>query len=714
MATTNLAEKEELVGAVVSEISTLVNTYKSHREEVDEMNRIADYMYSCAQNRSIESAEKGKGMNMDEDTRANVGSALFHRIVNQLASQLEAVLLSKPDLWKYVTFSEEDNDSTKDGENRAKQMNLLAKYTLKQDQFLERLPMFSRMLFKRSNIFAKIQQVREESNVTRKEPVYEIVTDEITGEARPIIVSEKDVSESKITKNFPSVTFPPCDSIYLDRNIADMQQQYCVAMLSKQTRAEIFQGVTAGWYSEEQYKKIGENEAWDGQSESVSLQDKEEARNQTVDSEKQKDLFLVWDVYINLPLTDSGEMDTKGEEMPERYWLTLIGNDIGSSVCVRFEKNPEPDNEIPLKDIHVYPDDGDRMYHTTTAELCRSAYSVDCTLLALALDNMGLANDPVKTVVDTAHSIKDFTYRKGAVWHVSDQNAVKTFDVRDNTQPTLMLKNEVEQQMMTAMSMDKGQLGQSQGARTSASEATFINRNSMQPHLSQIRYILMQLLPWMARKEMSYWGAYGLPEQVVQIADENKQYHRINPTEVDGEFDVKVEIIDEYESDILKQQNLQSLLNIIASNEWLQKSSTEEVDGPSMFKEICKSMKLDPSTFLRSSSGGDAERRAREDVELMLYSGEYAEVRDDSDFKVHLRVKEQELVRWKGVEQQAVDKGIRVDLLAQHVAELKEKIRTGASPVPQQQEQMQMQTEEPTVGQEQGQAISTAMEGRQI
>jgi len=719
---TNLVENEEVVAAAVSKINTYVENYRAQRSAVDEMNKIADYMYSCAQNRTIESSEKSVGMNMDKDTRANVGSTLYHRIINQLASQLEAVLLSKPDLWRYVTYSEENSDATKDGESRAKQGNLLARYTLKVDEFLERVPSFARMLYKRSNIFAKVEQVRIEDVVKSKEPVFELQDAPESGEQIPVIVDEKDVTETKIVENHPSITFPPPSSIFLDATIADMQQQVCVALVSKKTKAELNHGVKNGWYSQEAFDKLTESELWDGSTENESLDDKEDARGNSIDSQTQDDLYLVWDVYINLPLTESGEIDSEGEVIPERYWLTLVGNTIGSAACLRFEKNPEPDNEIPLKDIHVYPDDGDRMYHTTTAEINRSAYSADCTLLALALDNMGLANDPPKTVLMGSHAVKDFTYKKGATWHVYDHNAIKPWDVRDNTAPTLYLKNEVEKQMMTAMGIDKAFVGQSQGARTSASEATFINRNSMQPHLSQIRYILMQLLPWMARKYMSYWNAYGLPEQVVQIADENKQYHRISPSDVDGEFDVKVEIIDEYESDMMKQRNLEALLGIVAQNEWLQKGGGEEIDGPAIFKEICRSYKIDPSRFIRSMTGGDAERQAREDIEKMLYVGEYVDVRDDADFKIHLRVKEQELTRWKGVEEQAVQNGVRVDLLSQHVAELKQKIRSGStasgSMAPAAQEPAQLPAGAPDVGmptegQQQGQALAEMMGGMQ-
>lgn len=712
--TKNLAENEELVNTVQKEVNTLVDRYKGQRQQIDDWNEIADYMYSCAQNRTIESKEKKKGMNMDADTRSNVGSTLFHRMVNQLASQLESVMWSKPDLWRYVTFSEDTEEATKDGEQRAKQQNLLSRYTIKRDEFLERLPYLTRMLFRRSNVFVRVDWIKELDTVTTKEPVYESAIDE-AGELQSRIVREKDVSEEKIVENRPSVSFPPPWSIYLDRYVGDMQQQHCVAMVSQKSKADLKRGVDEGWYSEKQYEKLSENNLWDGQSETDAILSSDDARNSESPIYEQDNLYLVWDVYIDLPIDDSGEYDEEWEMVPEKYWLTFVGNKIGSAVCLRCERNPEPDDEIPIKDVHVYPDDGNTMYHTTIAEIMRSSYSADCTLENLALDNMGLVNDPPLTVVDGAHRVKDWTFKKGQVWPVFDHNAVERFEVRDNTQTTLLMKQNVEEQMMNALAIDKGLMGQSQGARTSASEASFINRNSMQPHLSQIRYILMQLLPWLGRKFMRYWQEYGLPDQVVQIADENKQYHRVSPTEAHGEFDVKVEIIDEYESDILKQQNLQNLLNIVASNEWLQKSRTEEVDGPALFKDIAKSMKLDPSNYIRGISSGDAERQAMEDVNLMLYQDTYVEVKPDMDFNTHMRVKQAQLTRWKGVEDEAIANGIRVDLLSQHVNELKEEMRGGsmagggAAPLPKQPAETPLAG--PTEGTAQGQALAGEMGG---
>lgn len=713
MAVQNFAENEEAVSKAQSEVNRYFANYESQREDIDVLSKISDYMYACAQNRTLESAEKGYGMNMDKDTRANVGSTLFHRIVNQNASQLEAVLLSKPDLWRYETFSSEGRDETRDGEDRAEMLKLLARYTIKTDKFLEKLPRFTRMLFKRSNIFMRVSQNRQEREVKWMEPQFEIEND-AEGNPQARVVGQTERTETKIVKNHPSFDFPSASSIYLDAYIGDMQQQSCVMIQSLKTRAELNDGVAAGWYSEKQYEELTDKFAWDGEAGTDELEDKEDQRNIEPTIERQSNLFLVWDVYLTAPLTDNGEWDEEEgtDTQYKRYWLTFVGNDIGSSLCLRFERNPEPDDEIPLQDIHLYADDGDRMYHTTSAELLRSSYSADCTLLNLALDNMALANDPPKTVIDGLHNIKDWEYKKGQTWHVDTHDAVKIFPVPALSQETNAMREYVRQGAMMAMNVDKGFVGQSQGARTSASEATFINRNSMQPHLSQIRYILMQTLPWMARKMQSYWMHYGEPNQVLQITDENKKY-RLNPAEIEGEFDVKVEIIDEYESDLLKQQALQNVMNIVGSNEFFQQGENVAVDGPALLREWLLSQKIDPSRILTTPYHGDSVRIARNNIEAMLYTGTYTPVDPNANFKVHMQEAKKEMAKWRGIEQESIAEGVRVDLLQQYIAELEQAMASGGpnrgvAPMPQAQgQEQQMQ------GNQAGNALAEAMGGIQ-
>ena len=64
-------------------------------------------------------------------------------------------------------------------------------------------------------------------------------------------------------------------------------------------------------------------------------------------------------------------------------------------------------------------------------------------------------------------------------------------------------------------------IGESFGARTSASEAGTIAANSARPNLVNIEYILTQLLGFVAQRYKVNWEAFGTKEQVVQISDEN-------------------------------------------------------------------------------------------------------------------------------------------------------------------------------------------------
>ena len=85
---------------------------------------------------------------------------------------------------------------------------------------------------------------------------------------------------------------------------------------------------------------------------------------------------------------------------------------------MRFERNPDPDDEIPLQVINVMPDCPNELYHTTTGEIIRSDYSVACTLKNMFIDNTAYRTDPPQVVVDGAHRVGDFSIESASPFHV--------------------------------------------------------------------------------------------------------------------------------------------------------------------------------------------------------------------------------------------------------------------------------------------------------
>jgi hypothetical protein len=310
-------------------------------------------------------------MDREKDTRANVGSVVYHRGVNAMASQLVGVMRSRPDLWKYEQqWIEGIQESYEDGLDRARAAMGLARWTRRKDEFDRKIPEFATSVCKLSNIFAMVGQKRTYKRKLCVEPITETVVDPMTGEPQVSVVGEKKYWDSVLVDNFPSVTFPHAGNIYMDRWIPTVQGQNCVVICNIRNRTEIYNDVQMGYFSKEAYDKLDEGHYWDGVYGAKQKEAEHDNREQTF-SVSGTDMFLQWDVLIRAPIADSKWDD---ENPPEIYWMTVVGNTINGGVVMRLERNPDPDDEFPLKEIRIMPDNSDTLYHTTTAEVVRRLY----------------------------------------------------------------------------------------------------------------------------------------------------------------------------------------------------------------------------------------------------------------------------------------------------------------------------------------------------
>ena len=701
MAIKQFVDNEEAVKAFAKSADDGFSTYVTQKAEINDKLKVADGMYAAMQNRALLSSEKTQGLNLDKDTRANVGSPLFHRQVNVLAGLLLRVFDPSRDLFTYSPMSNPTVDlSADESEAEAVQFNLLAKWTRRQDEFDARLPEWATNLFKYSIGFATIGMKREFAKKISTVPNVSLVGQNPDG--TPIYdITETQVEEEVMTKNFPSINFIHPSRVYMDRYIPDSERQNLAIVLTLRSRTEIYQDVKAGIFNEEAYKKISKNMTWDGNYGS-ELQT-EEATNRGEEYSPDNELLLQWDIYQRLAVDDSGKPD---QEQPDRLmWGTYVGNTISEAICLRLEECSDPDGEIPIKAIRVVPDRPDELYHTAISDIVRSAYSADCTLLNLALDNMALVNDPPMTVIDGMHRIRDFTFKKGQKWHVDRHDAIKQFEVRDNTQSTQLLRNSIQAEIKQALNTDSAFMGEYAGARTSATEFMGVNQNSQVSQLIWIKYIAQQFLPWIAKKYRSYWRAFGGRDQVIRITDAEKVYE-IRPKDIQSDFDIIVDIVDQFADDNIKQQQAQMILQTIASSPYLQQSPTHVVDVGEIMKEWLFRMGWKSDKIIRPPSGVDAEMVARQEVFQMLNAGTPVQPQPGQDFAVHLRVEEAERLQWKGLENSGDPRAVNLPLLDQHIAMEKQLLA-------QQQQQSAQQAAGSQAGDSTGQQAAAAI-GSQI
>lgn len=671
-----LLGNKELVDKVLKLASAEFSRFESDREDFDDKLEKADYMYAAGQSRTLLSSEKSKGVNQTKDTRANTGSIVFHRQVNTMAAQMVGVMRSRPDLAKYEQQTTDGIPASyEDSLDRAQQQQALVRWTLKRDGFNKKIPEFAVSVYKNSTIFALVTQKRTYKRKLCVVPVYgpqldeagQPVPDQETGQPIQTIVDEQRYWDELLVDNHPSITFPHPSNIYADRFIPDIQGQNFVFTVCPRNRTEIWNDVAQGFFSKEAYEKLDDSKKWDGHYGNVAQEKERDNREHDTTTPSDSDQFLQWDFWARLSISD-GEYDE--DAPPELYWITAIGNTVESAVVMRFERNPDPDDEIPLQVINVMPDCPNELYHTTTGEIIRSDYSVACTLKNMFIDNTAYRTDPPQVVVEGAHRVKNFSIESGKLFHVFQKDAITPYPIADATQNIVPLLQMVDSDIKQALATDPAMMGQYAGSRTPATEFLGVNQNTNKVHYMQINYVLNQLVPWMYRKIPSYWKAYGDPKQVLQIADGEKIYE-IRPQDISGDFDVNVSVLDEYLDDMVKQQTDREILQLIASNPQFVQSETHRIDMGAFLKEMLEHRKYPATRLILPASGRDAEELARSRVAAMLNAGVYIAPQEGESFSTHLRIAEAERVRWNGLEDANDPRAKNIPLLDQYIDELR-------------------------------------------
>ena len=646
-----LAGNKELTLRATKEAQEDFSRFQTDREDYQDIWQVADYMVKCAQNRTVNAAERSKGANTQgaddttedgSDTRANVGSTIFFQQQRTLAAMGVSVQESKPVPFKYQAIINENVPySQEEGNEIANQKNVLARWTMKKDGFRLKTVEFWHQIWKYGAVPVGIFQKTVKKKVVLKRTSYA----EIDGQRVP--VGETEEEREIVTDNYPSMRIFPLASLYADVWRC-WDDQDCILVATVRNRAQIYGDVKAGFFEEARYKEIKKSHEWDGYSGRNFVEEQAENTGDVTYNPRTTGQFLQWDIFKLCPIKN-GKWDD--EAVPQWYWITVIGNSPDNGVVVRFERNPDPDDEIPIRLINALPDDSDMLYHISPAEVIRSNYSTECTLKGMAIDNMALVNEPPLMAVEGAHRVTDFEFKRGQLWRVMSPDAIKEFQVRDNTQQTVALLSYVNEDTRSALFTNAPITGQEgYGARTSASEAVGARRSAMTPHLVTTRYILDQLLTWYARKLSRYWETFGTDDQIIAISDEPR-YPQIRPSELHGDFDIEVNIVDEFYDDLVMEQRTNEQLRMVASSPLMQKY----IDVGKLLKPLYERQRL-PLDAIKAPLSLDAKKMARDENRRMIENGEPLRPEQGEDHAGHLAEHEGEYLRWQGIDPQvAVD-----------------------------------------------------------
>lgn len=660
MSENEYLDNEDLVKEVLKEANTSFEDFKSARQDYEEIWNTADYMYKCAQNKSKLEEERKEGANNGEDAeRANTGSTMFFRQNNQLTSAAMSVIKSQTTPFKYSPIVNEGVFmSPEDCLAQTEQWNCLAEWNMEVDKFNSKMFPFFHNVFKYGNIPVIVEWLRERGKrIVKKEIVEGVVVD---GVVQPRIVGYKDIVKEVVTKNYFTWRKISPDSLYADPMIPDLESQDTVILVTLRNMAEIRAMSKYGYYNEDKIKEVTDKEKWDGTTNRDLVIDRME-NNDVVSPSIKTEVYLVWDIFKRIPIVDN-KIDKENGDFDWRL-LTVVGNSIGDGVCIRFIDNPDPDKELPIKMIHDLPDDDDDLlYHMCRAQAVRSNYAAECTLKNQTIDNGTLLNDPPLIEVEGMVRGTDRSFVSGQVFTVDSIDALKEFDIKPLANSNIQLLEYIKADSKMALSTDSLMMGEAAGSRTSATEITKLDKYSSAPILITIDYILQQFLNFYARKFISYWKKYKMEEQVIAITDQ-PTVRTIEPEGLYGEFDVKIDIVDEFQNDMVEQSNIAEAFTLIAQNQAL----AAVVDLPELMTQWFKKKKLDYTKLVKRSTDFDARIVAQQENRLMMELGQQATVKPGENNNAHLAVHEGEKLRYMGVE----DRYPNLILLERHIAETK-------------------------------------------
>lgn len=647
------------VEGVVRPVQDLVNQHVTDQEGLlaqfhDEI-KYYDYMFRCG--RSADQKASNTPMKTVEDPRSDVGASMFFRQIMQSAAKTFSLQHGRDVFFKYVPVSTAGVPySAEDGRMQAEQLNTLAKWNLDQDKFESRILAPIDMMIPRDGLaFLLINWMRKKE---KREFIIPAPIDEKTGKAGEPTKVELEL----LIDNRASFSIISPFSVRLDPYIDSIQKQECFTITDLIGLSDVISLVKQGYWSDEAFKKLTASNRWNGVAGNLAKAD--EATNAGLSDETSANTgkYLLWRSWINLPIDDKGSLDEK-TVIPQRFICDFLGNKISEAVCMRIERNDDPDDEIPVEAIHDYPDSPDRFFHISKGHVLKNCYAVETTTVNQMVDGISLSLSP--PTVEKKGSIVSTSRKYGRSSRIIVRNNVnddiKEFPIGDHSQTALMLLNYIKDDAKMAVATDPAQMGEGLGARASATEASGVMKLSAAPSVMNAKYITSQLFSFVGRKMASYWKQFSIPEQVIQITDSESPIQDIRPSQIYAQFDVRVDVVDEVVDDIVEENKLSQDLALFSKDQNLGSM----VDLKGLLEEYFIRRYKKP--FTSNEVDFDAKAVASRENELMMREGKPAKVEPTQNHRVHLDAHRAERLRYKGLEQD--DRFKQVELIDKHILE---------------------------------------------
>ncbi len=686
-------------------IGKYFDDFRAQREDIDLVSELDDSMYKGATSRGTWDAQERKWTPLSTDNKSNVGSVLFHRQVNTRAGMLGAILASGRPLWQYLDrYVEGIPLAEETGSFRAGVLNAFAKWALEQDGWARKAPEFCTSVYKDSNIFAQVSLKEEKRDVWVAED-YDTgkrTLDPETGAEKPVM-GKRLVKKTGVAFSYPTFTFPYPRNIYLDKYVSDIQAQECVIVHSMTSKAKLM--AEGDRLDQEAVKELDKDSYWDGTYGSEAKEKDAEQTERDFDPNTLTGTMLRWDVYMNCPLLN-GEWYDRDEAEGEvadfevkRLYSVWVGNDANDMKCVKVTDEFDPDGEIPLVPVRALPSDGDMFYHTTHGEVVRSVYCAVCAIRNATIDNFGIrARPPVQVNINSMGLIKDIAWKPDAVWYVDGPNSVTKFEPPDITAQSQNLIDQLEEETKLALATDAARLGEYAGARTSKYEVQRVTSATDTTVALQNAYVIGQLLPWMARKMLSYTTVFVKPEVIRRVVNA----HLPQPIEGEliGEYDIEVDLVGQYIEDQERAAEAMEAMQIISN------PANAQIIPPAtrlaLIKQFLEARKFKLARLDFEGQTADSDANAVARLEQMLATGVFIPPNEGENVDVHLRIARSYALKWQGLEDAPDPRAANIPLIGQYIQALMQMKQNAEQQIAQQQAGM---------GQGMGGEMEQGMEG---
>lgn len=639
----DLTQNADLIDKVRRHAADRFERLRQQRQDRDELEETADYMFACGLNDDIR-ASKQPGY-----TQANTGDTLFYRQVRQLAAQTLSILLSSKNPYRHkVLPNDEEPYSEEEADAIVNQRNNLDRYTRKEDGFERKMIDGVTSLTKRGTCFWRISWLRKTATRLIKTPRKR----EIDGEKRKFDWEKREV----VVCDRPTLEQIPNLNVYCDRNAGDdLDRHNMVVVTDLESIDDLWNGVKEGRYNADAVAQVNKSHLYEGSDASKQNDNREqEERNRGLQDETDEGdlwddtstgLFETFEVWLKTPVTSDGEWDEE-KTIPTWHVFKYV-HDIEHGPCIQAQDNYEPDGELPIKVINRNPDDHDSVYHISDAAVLAPNFHEKTLRKNQMFDNLETINKrPLKAVRGEVHT-KDLSYGQHKVLWVEREGALTEMDVRDTTGTCIQVLEHVDRDSNRAVGADDPIMGTPLGGRTSATEADEIIGNAKGPHLIIARYILGDLLGWVGRKFQRFWEVFGDHDRVIQIV-EGDEIIRIDLGQIWGDFDTEVTVLDTFEGDLISDQNMTHILQSVVPN------FLDVTDKRALASKVYKHFGMEPAELISNVSDIDAERVAQERIMAMFEDGRegYESPQPGENLKVHLSEAQGFLLKYKGVEDQ--------------------------------------------------------------